>query len=115
MLNLIPIGFASLMAMIDTFVLSGLKKYSTGELQYGILVPLGMLSYSLQPLIFLQSLKFESMTVMNILWDVMSDLMVTFIGLIYFREKISNIKMVGLCFAFIAISLLSYDSVYNGN
>ncbi len=32
MLNLIPIGFASLMATIDTFVLSGLKKCSTGEL-----------------------------------------------------------------------------------
>jgi multidrug transporter EmrE-like cation transporter len=76
-------------------------------------MPIGILFYSLQPLIFLQALKFESMTVMNILWDVMSDLMVTCMGLIYFREKISNIKMVGLCFAFIAIALLSYDSVYN--
>ncbi len=111
-LRLVPIAMASLMAFIDTVVLSGLKKYSTGDYHYGIAVPLGMLIYSLQPLIFLQSLQFESMTVMNMLWDVMSDIYVTLIGIFYFREKISHIKMIGLSFAFIAVFLLSFDSIY---
>lgn len=112
MMNLVPIAFASLMAFIDTIVLSGLKKYSTTEdHQYGIAIPLGMLIYSLQPLLFLQSLKFESMTVMNMMWDVMSDIYVTAIGLIYFKEKINRVKMVGLSFAFIAVFLLSYDCI----
>jgi multidrug transporter EmrE-like cation transporter len=113
MFNIIPIAFATTMAFIDTFVLSGLKKYSTGEQAYGIAVPLGMLVYSLQPLIFLQSLKYESMTVMNILWDIMSDLYVTFIGLFYFKERLTTLKMLGLSFAFISIVLLSYDSMYD--
>lgn len=112
MLNLVPIAFASLMAFIDTFVLSGLKKYSTGDHTYGIAVPIGMLVYSLQPLIFLHSLRYESMTVMNILWDIMSDLYVTLIGLFYFKERLSTLKMLGLSFAFVAITLLSYDSLY---
>jgi multidrug transporter EmrE-like cation transporter len=112
-INIVPVAMASLMAFIDTIVLSGLKKYTTGDLNYGIAVPIGMLIYSLQPLIFLQSLKFESMTVMNMMWDVMSDIYVTLIGLFYFKEKISRIKMIGISFAFIAVFLLSYDCIYN--
>jgi multidrug transporter EmrE-like cation transporter len=113
MFHLIPIAFASLMAFIDTFVLSGLKQYSTGDYTYGIAVPIGMLVYSLQPLLFLESLRYESMTVMNILWDIMSDLTVTFIGLFYFKERLTTLKMLGLSFAFVAIVLLSYDSLYS--
>lgn len=113
MLHLVPLAFASLMALIDTMVLSGLKRYSTGDHTYGIAIPLGMLIYSLQPLIFLHSLRFESMTVMNILWDVMSDLSVTLMGLFYFKERLTTLKMLGLSLAFIAITLLSYDSVYS--
>ena len=113
MFNFAPIAFAALMAFIDTFVLSGLKKYSTEGHAYGIAIPIGMLIYSLQPLLFLQSLKYESMTAMNILWDIMSDLSVTFIGLFYFKERFTPLKMLGLSFAFIAIVLLSYDSLYS--
>ena len=112
MFNFVPIAFATLLAFIDTFVLSALKKYSTGEHAYGIAVPIGMLIYSLQPLLFLQSLKYESLTVMNILWDIMSDLSVSFIGLFYFKERLTTLKMLGLSFAFVAIVLLSYDSLY---
>jgi len=114
MLNFIPITFALMMSSIDAIVLGGLKEYSLGHLNWGIMVPIGMLIYSLQPLLFLQSLHYESMTVMNILWDISSDVIVTIIGLFYFKEKISSIKKIGLGFAFIAIVLLSYDSV-NGN
>jgi drug/metabolite transporter (DMT)-like permease len=72
-----------------------------------------MLIYSLQPLIFLESLRYESMTVMNILWDITSDLYVTLIGLFYFKERLTTLKLLGLSFAFVAIVLLSYDSMYS--
>jgi drug/metabolite transporter (DMT)-like permease len=114
MLNLIPMSFALLMSSIDAFVLGGLKEYSLGNVSWGIMVPIGMLVYSLQPLLFLKSLEYETMTVMNILWDITSDVIVTSLGLLYFKEKISTIKRVGLLFAFIAIVLLSYDSI-NGH
>jgi multidrug transporter EmrE-like cation transporter len=113
MLNLIPIAFATFMAAIDALVLSLFKSYSIGTLTWRSVLPLGMLVYSIQPLIFLQSLQYESMTVMNILWDVISDIIVTVTGLFYFKEKLSSMKMVGLAFAFTAIVLLSYDSMYN--
>ncbi len=114
MLNLIPLAFASLMAFIDTFVLALFKGYSLGKITFNGIIPLGMVLYSLHPYIFLHSLKYESMTVMNLLFDVISDITVTSVGLLYFKESISNIKKVGLLFAFIGIVLMSWDSL-NGN
>jgi drug/metabolite transporter (DMT)-like permease len=114
MFNLIPLAFASLMALIDTIVLSLFKGYSLGLIKWRAVVPIGMVLYSLHPYIFLQALNYESMTVMNLLFDVLSDISVTIMGLFYFKESLSAIKKVGLVFAFIGIVLLSYDSV-NGN
>ncbi len=105
----LPILFAFVMAMVDSVILAGLKEYSTGQLVWRSFMPIAMVIYSLQPVIFLQSLQFGSMTVMNLLWDVLSDLLVTAIGLFYFKETLCFRQQVGLCFAFIAIVLLSYD------
>ena len=112
MINTIPLLFATFMAGIDTIVLGWLKEYSLHKISW-MYIPFGLILYGLQPLIFLQSLKYETMTVMNILWDVISDIFVTCSGLFYFKEKISTLKQLGLTFAFIAIILLSYDEMYN--
>ncbi len=114
MFNLVPLAFASLMAFIDTIVLSLFKAYSLDQIKWRAVIPIGMVLYSLHPYIFLQSLKYESMTVMNLLFDVISDITVTIVGLFYFKEGITKIKAVGLVFAFIGITLLSWDSI-NGN
>jgi drug/metabolite transporter (DMT)-like permease len=115
MINLIPIAFASLMAFIDTLVLALFKGYSLGTITWNAIIPFGMLLYSLHPYIFLQSLKYESMTVMNLLFDVISDITVTAVGLLYFKESISNMKKLGLLFAFMGITLMSYESVNGKN
>lgn len=114
MINVIPIAFASLMAAIDTVVLSWFKGYSLGLIKWRTIIPIGMVLYSFHPIIFLESLKYESMTVMNLLFDVISDLSVTMMGLFYFKENLTTMKKVGLAFAFISVMLLSYDSI-NGN
>jgi multidrug transporter EmrE-like cation transporter len=51
---------------------------------------------------------------MNVLWDMMSDIYVTAIGLFYFKEKLTTAKQLGLSFAIMAIVLFSYDSVNGG-
>jgi len=96
------------MAFIDVVVLGWMKDYSLGDLS-SYYVPLGMFLYGLQPAIFLRSLHYETMTVMNILWDLISDVLVTATGLLYFKEKVTPIKQLALVLAFIAIILFSYD------
>ena len=112
MFHIIPIVFATVMAFVDTWVLACLKKYTLGLISWTC-IPIGMLIYGLQPFIFLQSLQYESMTVMNILWDLISDVLVTATGLFYFKEKLSPIKHVALGRAFLAIVLFGYDD-YTG-
>lgn len=114
MLNIVPLAFASVMALIDTGVFGALKNYVTGVWPQAWVVPLGVFIYAFQPLIFLQSLKYETMTVMNIMWDITSDVLVTASGLLYFKEKLSTIKYVALVFAFISIVLFSFAEL-NGD
>ncbi len=106
--DLTALGFGGSMALIDGFILSTLKAYNLGWLQWRGILIIAMLVYSFQPMIFLESLKHNSLTVMNLLWDVMSDVLVTAIGLFYFSEKLTRFKKLGVFFSFISIILLTW-------
>lgn len=95
------------MALIDAFILSSIKAYSLGWIKWrGVII--AMLVYAFQPLIVLESLNVGSLIVMNLLWDVMSDVLVTVFGIVYFKEKRSNVKMLGVVLSFISLVLLSW-------
>ncbi len=68
-----------------------------------------MIVYALQPVLFYFSLQYESLTVMNLLWDVISDVIVTFIGLVIFQEKIGPYKKAGVILSFLSIVLMSLN------
>ncbi len=104
--------YGLLMASIDTFMLSFIKAYNLGWIKdYGWfkgarLMLLPTLVYAIQPWIFLEAMKFETLTVMNLLWDMTSDVLVTAVGLLYFDEVLSPRKMIGVVLSFIAMCLL---------
>ena len=104
----IPVTFATFMAIIDTIMLSMIKVIGTkAKYLKWMIVPTIM--YAIQPWIFLSSLKFQTMTVMNLTWDLMSDILVTAVGLFYFGEKLGPVKTLGVFTALISIALLAYD------
>ena len=106
--DLKALGFGGSMALIDGIILSCLKAYQLGWIQWNGIIITSVIIYAFQPLLFLESLKYNSLTSMNLLWDVMSDIIVTVIGLFYFKEKLGSIKRVGLLFSFISMILLSW-------
>lgn len=108
MFNFIPLSFALFMASIDAIILSGLKEYSLGK-YFPFMIPIAMIVYSMQPLIFLKSLSYETMTIMNVLWDITSDVIVSLIGLLYFKESLSVHKKIGLAFGLLGIGFMSYE------
>jgi multidrug transporter EmrE-like cation transporter len=65
--------------------------------------------YMIQPWIFLKGLNFTSMTVLNLSWDLLSDILVTVSGLLYFRESLTEYKLIGVLFALLAITLFALD------
>jgi drug/metabolite transporter (DMT)-like permease len=67
------------------------------------------LSYAITPWIFLHALKFESMVVMNLMWDLLSDVLVTLSGFFYFQEKVGPYKTIGVVLSLIALTLMSIE------
>ena len=108
MINWIPLAFASVMAMIDALSFSALKEISTKAWPMAAF-PVVILFYAIQPIIFFRSLKFETMTVMNLMWDLMSDIIVTFVGIFILGEKIGFRKAVGIVLSFIALYLFTFE------
>lgn len=105
---LLPIG----MALLDSLSLPLVKYVYDGEYSKWYLV-LPVLLFALQPIMVYFSLSKLTLTSVNIIWDLMSDVFVTFIGLWYFREKLFLSSKIGLLFAFIAIFFFSYSQKYS--
>lgn len=103
----IPILFGFLMASIDVLSLSILKYFSMGTIKNTFWLIPSVVLYSFQPLIFLKSLNYEGLTVMNLIWDLASDIMVTFLGLLWFKERLPTTKLWGVIFAFLSLGLLA--------
>ena len=96
------------MALVDVLMLSIVKSVSlNSRLLKWMVVP--TLVYAVQPWIFLQSLEYETLIIMNLLWDLISNVLVTLVGLILFQETIGPYKLIGVILSFISITLLSLD------
>jgi drug/metabolite transporter (DMT)-like permease len=106
--NLNALGWGGAMALIDAFILSMLKAFEVGLIQWKGVFAFSMFIYAFQPLLFYKGLAGNGLTVMNLLWDVMSDVLVTAIGVFYFSEKLSRFKRAGVILSFISIILLTW-------
>jgi multidrug transporter EmrE-like cation transporter len=106
--NTMSFKFGFFMALVDVFMLSIVKSVSlNSRLLKWMIVP--TLVYAVQPWIFLQSLEYETLIIMNLLWDLISNVLVTLAGLILFQETIGPYKLIGVILSFISITLLSLD------
>jgi len=109
MFNLRTLGFGLGFGLLDALTLPIVKSVSIGNLNLRwMIVP--FLLYAASPFIFLEALKGETLTIMNLVWDLTSDLVVTFIGLVLFGETIGYTKGLGVILSFIALGLMSYES-----
>ena len=107
MFNLDALRHGLSMAALDVTALPIVKYVSLGLNPMWMIIPMCLYAYA--PIVLLKSLKHETLTVMNLLWDVMSDVLVTLVGLFYFGEKISWTKLCGVILSIISIGLLTYE------
>jgi len=104
------IAYSSLMASVDIASLGLAKAAYTGAVPVVIGLAVSVLLYAIQPLLFYNALSFEGMAVINLLWNVISSIVVTLLGILYFKEKLTNLKLLGAAFSIVAIWLLGMDS-----
>lgn len=110
--QLLPLVYGSYLATVDVFALGILKFINLGKLSNSYLT-IPTILYAIQPHVFLAAMKYENMTAMNLIWDVISDVLVTISGLYFFKETLSPIKLTGVAFAFMAIILMSWPDGKN--
>lgn len=108
MLNLRTLAYGLLFGLIDSVSLPIIKGVSIGWNKWLMLVPIIM--YAISPLIFLKGLSGETLTILNLVWDLTSDIIVTIIGLFFFAEHITPIKGIGVGLSFISLFLMSYEN-----
>lgn len=107
-LNLRTLAFGLGFGLMDAIALPIVKGVSLGWDPAWMVVP--ALLYAGSPFLFLTALRGETLTIMNLVWDLTSDLVVTFIGLVIFAETISPVKALGVALSFLGLTLMSWDS-----
>ena len=107
MINWRTLLFGLGFGLLDSVALPVIKGVSIGWSKWLMIIP--VLLYASSPFIFLQALSRESLTIMNLVWDLSSDVVVTLIGLVVFAEKISPVKLLGVISGMVSLILLTYE------
>ncbi len=98
--------FGFIIAFIDAIMLSIVKIINLGNLNL-IWMIIPTIIYAIQPWLFLKSLNYESLTIMNLTWDVLSGILVSIVGVFLFHEFLTNSKKLGILTAFLTLFLFS--------
>lgn len=99
--------FGLLFGILDGIALPFVKGVSAGWKPFWMAVPI--LIYACNPLIFLKALSTESLAIMNLVWDLSSDVIVTLIGIFGFGEHIPRTKLLGVLLSFVSLFLMTYE------
>jgi multidrug transporter EmrE-like cation transporter len=103
-----PVLFGTAMALIDILMMGTVKMVSKGSISQIVGVPLAVGLYTLEPLIFLKAMKYEGMVITNLVWNLMSNIIVTLQGVFIFGESVKGLRWVGVCMSIVSLSLLAY-------
>ena len=108
--NLIPLVFGTTMALIDIVMMSTVKMTSSGQLTTAVGLPLSMALYALEPIVFLKAMSYEGMVVTNLVWNMMSNIIVTLQGVFIFGESMKGLRWVGIGMSIVALSIFAYST-----
>lgn len=108
--NTLPIFFGVVMASIDIVMMSVVKMTSTGGFTMAVGLPLSMALYAMEPFVFLKAMTYEGMVVTNLVWNLMSNILVTLQGILVFGESIKGLRWLGIAMSLVALTILSYSN-----
>ena len=98
------------LAFIDIISMGITKQINLGILQKGWLL-ISVILYGSQMLIFKYGLNITSMTVLNLSWNLFSNIVITLIGIYYFKENINKLETYGILFAIFALFLFGLSEL----
>lgn len=108
----ITILFGFILAIGDVVGLSIFKSQAVGLLNKTVgywIFSVGFLISIIQSFIFYKTMFFEKLVVMNLVWDLTSDILVTLTGVLWFSETLSHTKWIGVFLSVISVLLLNIE------
>lgn len=106
--SFLPIAFGTAMALVDILMMGSIKMVHDGSLNASVGTPLAVGVYALEPLIFLKAMGYEGMVVTNLVWNLVSNVIVTLQGVFIFGESIKGIRWVAIAMTLVALSIFAY-------
>jgi multidrug transporter EmrE-like cation transporter len=106
--NTLPILFGAVMAVIDIAMMSTLKMINTNKIHSSWGTPLAVGLYALEPLVFLKALNYEGMAMTNLVWNLMSNVIVTLQGIFIFGESVKGLRWLAVCMSILSLALMAY-------
>ena len=103
--------YGMMLSLNDVINMSIVKNISTGLLAQNWLYVAYFL-YGFQMIIFSNGIKVTGMSVLNLTWNLISNLVITIIGLYYFKENITYLEKWGILFAMFALVLFEISHYY---
>ena len=107
--NGIIIGLS--LAIIDIISMGMVKEINIGNL-HDKWLSIAFILYGIQMLIFNYGLSKTSMTILNLNWNLFSSIVITLLGIFYFKENITNLETYGIIFG---IAYILYDVMLDSN
>ncbi len=98
------------MVIMDVFIMILLKLKSLLILNNFLILPVTMIVYSMQPLLFYTALSSQGMAIINSMWNAISTVIIALIGFLVFSEKISVRNWIGIALCASGILLIGIDS-----
>jgi multidrug transporter EmrE-like cation transporter len=106
--SFLPIAFGVAMALVDVVMMFTAKFVHLGRLPYAPGLALATGVYLLQPYLFIKALNYETLSAMNLIWNLASNIVVTVSGVLVFRESVHGLRWVAIAMSLFAIGLFSY-------
>jgi uncharacterized membrane protein len=109
-MNLLDSGlvYGFILAINDLFSMGITKEVILGNFASNWLV-VSCILYGGQMILFYYGLKITSMSTLNLSWNLFSNIIITTLGLLYFKEKLSHSEAYGIGFGLISLFLFGYS------
>lgn len=98
-----------LILIIIDVISTGIIKQSATHMNHYYL--LGMLGFFISGYVLYLLLDMGTLAVINATWDILSIILISIIGIIYFKESYNIYHMTGLFFAFISLFFINYNEI----
>ena len=109
-MNLFNTGllYGLLLSINDLFSMSIIKQITIGNIASNWLI-ITFVLYGCQMILFYNGLKTTSMSTLNLSWNLFSNIIITAVGIIYFKENLTNTEMYGIGFGLLSLFLFGYS------